>query len=183
MITRTDYENAQRRAKELLCQTGIFIRPEELEKIEVADLGLSELELSGVQILTLVNTEKIGVKLLIIFPNQCEPEHKHPSLGEYAGKEETFRCEWGTLFLYGVGEPSKHPKGHPPGHRKATYTVWHEYILEPGEQVTFPPNLPHWFQAGPHGAVVWSFSTKAIDLRDVFTDTNVKRQTMILDLD
>lgn len=179
MITRKEFLNAQERAKCLLGRTGIYFLPKELEKIEVTDLGLSELNLSGVQILTLVNTDKIGAKLLIIFPDQCMPEHKHPSLGEYEGKEETFRCELGILYLYGPGERTVNPKGHPPEHRRSTYTVWHENILKPGDQFTFSPNIFHWFQAGSQGAVVWSFSTKAVDLQDEFTDMNIKRQTII----
>ena len=61
------------------------------------------------------------------------------------------------------------------------YTVWHEYRLHPGEQVTLPPDTPHWFQAGPIGAVVWSITTRAADLQDVFTDPQVVRQTVIVE--
>jgi D-lyxose ketol-isomerase len=181
MITRTQLEEARQRAVGFLHQTGIVVRPEEIEQIEVADLGLGELDQSGVQILTLVNTDKIAVKLLILFPNQTEPEHKHPRLGNYLGKEETIRCEWGELYLYIPGEPTPNPKGCPPEHRKHTYTVWHELLLQPGRQVTVQPNTPHWFQAGPEGAVVWSFSTKAIDICDIFTDPEVERETKIVD--
>lgn len=136
---------------------------------------------TGAQIVTLVNTDKIAAKLLVLFPHQTEPEHTHPRLGDYAGKEETVRCEWGELYLYGPGQPTPNPKGHPPAHRRNTYTVWHEYVLNPGEQITFQPGTPHWFQAGPEGVVMWSFSTKAIDVQDVFTDPDVRRETVILD--
>jgi hypothetical protein len=37
-----------------------------------------------------------------------------------------------------------------------------------------------WFQAGPKGAVVWSFSTKATDAVDVFTDPAVRRETLVV---
>ena len=162
-------------------RAGIVARPDELERIEVADMGLGELEQSGVQILTLVDTDKIAAKVLVSFPYQIEPEHKHPRLGDYPGKEETIRCQWGELYLYGPGEPTPKPKGRPPEHRRHTYTVWHEYVLRPGDQVTFPPNTPHWFQGGPEGAVFWSFSTKAIDVEDVFTDPDVQRTTVVVD--
>jgi len=181
MITCAELESARRRAVELLERAGIVARPDELVKIEVADFGLSELEQSGVQILTLVDTDRIAAKVLVSFPYQTEPEHTHPPLGDYPGKEETIRCEWGELYLYGPGEPTPDPKGCPPEHRRHTYTVWHEYVLHPGEQVTFPPNAPHWFQGGPEGAVFWSFSTKAIDVEDVFTDPDVCRETVIGD--
>lgn len=181
MITRTELESARRRAMEMLERAGIVARPDELERIEVADMGLSELEQSGVQILTLVDTDEIAAKVLVSFPWQTEPEHKHPRLGEYAGKEETIRCQWGKLYLYGPGEPTPNPKGRPPEHRRHAYTVWHEVVLRPGDQVTFPPDTPHWFQGGPDGAVFWSFSTKATDVADVFTDPEVQRVTVVVD--
>ena len=181
MITRAEQESARRRAVELLEQAGIVARRDELEGIEVADFGLGELEQSGVQILTLVDTEQIAAKVLVLFSDQTEPEHKHPRLGDYPGKEETIRCQWGELYVYGPGEPSPNPKGHPPEHWRHTYTVWHEHILCPGDQVTFSPDTPHWFQAGPGGAVVWSFSTKAVDVQDIFTDPEIRRETLVVE--
>jgi D-lyxose ketol-isomerase len=59
--------------------------------------------------------------------------------------------------------------------------MWHEYVLEPGDQITFQPNTPHWFQGGPQGAVIWSFSTKAIDIEDIFTDPEIQRQTIVVE--
>lgn len=175
MSSPAEIEHARQQAIELLRRTGVAFRPDEFERIEVTDLGLNELESSGGQILTLVNTDKIAAKLLAMLPGQILPEHRHPPLGEYPGKEETIRCEWGVLYLYGPGEPAENPLGCPPAHRRQTYTVWHEYVLQPGQQVTFPPNTPHWFQGGPQGAVVWSFSTKALDVKDIFTDPQIVR--------
>ncbi len=181
MITRIECNRARQRAAEILLQTGLALRQDEIEGMEVADFGLSELEQSGAQILTLVNTDKIAAKLLVLFPHQTEPEHNHTRLGNYEGKEETIRCEWGELYLYAPGEPAAQPHGNPPAHRRATYTVWHEIVLLPGEQTTFQPNTPHWFQGGPQGAVIWSFSTKAVDAKDVFTDPSIVRQTVIVE--
>jgi D-lyxose ketol-isomerase len=181
MITRTELESARKRATEILLNAEIVVRQHEIDQMEVADFGLSELELSGAQIVTLVDTEQIAAKLLVLLPLQTEPEHRHPRLGAYEGKEETIRCEWGLLYLYGPGEPSPEPRGHPPEHRRHAYTVWHEHVLHPGDQVTLAPNVAHWFQAGPKGAVVWSFSTKAIDIEDQFTDPDVRRETVIVD--
>ena len=73
------------------------------------------------------------------------------------------------------------PKGFPPENRSDTYTVWHEVLLSPGEQITLPPNTLHWFQGGPKGAVVWSFSSRAVDITDVFTDKEIKRQTVVVE--
>lgn len=175
MSERLTKENARQKAVELFRKTAVSFRPEEFEKIEVADFGLNELEHSGGQILTLLSTDKIAVKLLAMLPGQILPEHRHPPLGDYPGKEETIRCEWGLLYLYGPGEPAAQPRGVVPPHRRNTYTMWHETILHPGEQVSFPSNTPHWFQGGPEGAVVWSFSTMAIDVKDIFTDPQIIR--------
>jgi D-lyxose ketol-isomerase len=181
MITQSEYDSARQKAAAILQNTGLTLRPDEIDSMEVADFGLSELEISGAQILTLINTEQIAVKLLVLFPHQIEPEHTHVRLGQYAGKEETIRCEWGELYLYAAGDPTPNPKGQPPVHRLNTYTVWHEYILHPGEQITFEPNIPHWFQSGTEGVVIWSFSTKAVDGKDVFTDPAIVRQTLIIE--
>ncbi len=180
IITGAEEKSAQRRAAGLLARAGIVAPQDELEQIEVADFGLGELEQSGVQILTLVDTEKIAVKVLVLFPYQTEPEHRHPPLGHYPGKEETIRCQWGELYLYTPGEPTAEPLASPPAHRKHTYTVWPEHLLRSGDQVTLQPNAPHWFQGGPEGAVIWGFSTKAVGVADMFTDPDVRRETVVV---
>ena len=181
MITNTEYRNAQNAGAELIRKTGIAVSDDELARIEVADFGLAQLETFGAQILTLVNTDKVSAKLIAMRPYQAMPEHWHPQVGEYAGKEETIRCEWGVLYLYGPGEASTAPKARLPETSRKVFTHWHEHLLGKADQVTFPPNTPHWFQAGPEGAVVWSFSTKAIDVQDCFTDPEIKRETIIGD--
>jgi D-lyxose ketol-isomerase len=181
MITHRQLDAVRQQAIEILKAAGLSVRQDEIDQMEVADFGLSELERSGAQIITLVDTDRLAAKLLVMLPDQIEPEHWHPPLGDYPGKEETIRCEKGELYVYGPGEPSLNPKGCPPEHRRHTYTVWHEHVLLPGDQVTFQPNTPHWFQGGPEGAVLWSFSTKAVDVEDMFTDPDVRRETMIGD--
>lgn len=181
MITRQEVALAKQRATDILKKTGLILTSEEIDTMEVADFGLSELDISGAQILTLVNTDQIAVKLLVMLPNQTEPEHTHVRIGNYNGKEETIRCEWGELYLFIPGEMTGEPKGSPPAHRRSTYTVWHEVVLQPGEQTTLSPNTPHWFQGGPQGAVIWSFSTKATDGKDVFSDSSIVRQTVMVD--
>ena len=181
MITRAQLQEARQRASAFLLQARVVACPDELDRIEVVDLGLGELEQTGLQILTLVDTGNIGVKVLVLFPGQTFAQHKHPPLGEYPGKEETFRCQWGELYLYTPGALTPDPRATPPAHRAHTYTVWHETILTPGEQRTCPPDTFHWFQAGPEGAVAWSFSSRATDVKDVFTDPDVQRVTRVAD--
>jgi D-lyxose ketol-isomerase len=181
LITRADYEAAQARAAALLLRTGLALRSGELAGIAVADFGLGELAQTGAQILTLLDTEEIAVKLIALFPGQTLPEHRHPPLGDYPGKSETLRCEWGEIRLYTEGIPVTEPRAQPPAHRRTTYTVWEEHILQPGEQVTLPPNTLHWFQPGSEGGVAWSFSSRAVDVQDVFTDGEIRRETVVVD--
>ena len=114
-----------------------------------------------------------------MWPRQTCPEHRHPNVAAELGKEETFRCRWGKVFLYVPGEPAKAPHCKPPRGHEPAYTVWHEIELAPGEQYTLTPNTPHWFQAGDEGAVVSEFSTRSTDENDVFTDEMITRTTRI----
>jgi D-lyxose ketol-isomerase len=115
----------------------------------------------------------------VLLPGQTCPEHRHPPVNGSPGKEETFRCRWGTLYLYVPGEPAAQPLAHPPTHRRHYYSVWHEIVLAPGEQYTLPPDTLHWFQAGPEGAVVSEFSTHSDDASDIFTDPDIRREPVV----
>jgi D-lyxose ketol-isomerase len=119
----------------------------------------------------------------VLLPGQTCPEHRHPDVGAERGKEETFRCRWGTVFLYVDGDAtSDHaPRCRPPAGRESTYTVWQEIHLSPGEQYTIAPDTLHWFQSGSLGAVVSEFSTRSRDELDVFTDPAIERGTRVVD--
>jgi len=181
MITRKQLEQAKRRALEYFAQASIIITPGEKERIEVADFGLGDLEHEGLELLTYVNTRRCCAKELVLFPYQFCPEHCHPSVDSEPGKEETFRCRWGEVYLYVPGEKTKNPKAKLPAGKERFYTVWHQIILKPGEQYTLEPNTLHWFQAGPEGVVVSEFSTRSRDELDVFTDPGIKRETEVFD--
>mgnify|MGYP002587424295 FL=1 len=58
-------------------------------------------------------------------------------------------------------------------------SVYHEIVLEPGQQYTIMPRTMHWFQAGEEGAVISEFSTMSTDETDVFTDKRLVRKTVI----
>lgn len=175
MITKAQYENARIRALEYFKKCGIILTKTEEKNIEVADFGLDELEKTGLEIVTYVNTERCCAKELVLFPYQTCPEHIHPFIDGNPGKEETFRCRWGTVHLYLPGEPAKNPVCKPPKGTPGAYTVFHEVILKPGQQYTLSPNTKHWFQAGPEGAVVSEFSTRSRDEADIFSDVEIKR--------
>jgi len=170
-----DSEEVKSRSMSLLRKAGIVIRPDEVKNLEVADLGLGDIEHIGVEIVVYVNTERCCAKELVLLPHQTCPEHRHPRVGDYPGKEETFRCRYGRVYLYVPGPRTPRPSAVVPSARGRWFTVWHEVQLNPGEQYTLMPNTLHWFQAGPEGAVVSEFSTKSIDEADIFTDPDIKR--------
>ncbi len=176
MISVEHAQSARTRAKVYLERTGIALTEDEAANIEVADMGLNELETTGLQLLIYINTERVCAKELVLFPGQTCPEHRHPPIGNEPGKEETFRCRWGSVALYVEGEPAANPAARPPAGRERHYTVWHEVRLRPGEQWTIPPDTLHWFQAGPDGAVVSEFSTRSRDEYDIFTDPQIERR-------
>jgi len=175
VITREELERARERAREYFTRACIVLTPDESASIEVADFGLGELERTGLEIVTYVNTERSCAKELIMFPHQTCPEHRHPPVEGAPGKEETFRCRWGEVYLYLPGEPTLNPACHPPSAPEGAYTVFHEVVLKPGDQYTLPPDTLHWFQAGPDGAIVSEFSTRSRDEHDIFSDTRIAR--------
>lgn len=181
MLSRAKYEAAKTRALDYFQRAGIVLTPAETLRIEVADFGLDELEQTGLELLTYVNTERVCAKELVLFPGQTCPEHRHPPRGANPGKEETFRCRWGAVYLYVPGEPAARPQAPLPPHRRAHFTVWHEVVLRPGEQYTLPPNTLHWFQSGPEGAVVSEFSTNSDDASDLWTDPQIQRLPVVAD--
>jgi len=180
-MKRQDVLKWQRVAQEYLDRAGIVLTPEEAANIEIADLGLDEYEQTGLALVTYINTERVCAKELILMPGQTCPQHFHPPVNGEPGKEETFRCRWGEVYLYVTGDPTPNPKAKPPAHRADTYTVWHEIVLKPGDQYTLMPETWHWFQGGPQGAVVSEFSTRSRDECDLFTDPDINRLPVIED--
>lgn len=175
MLSNEQILNAQKKAVQMLEAAGIALTSVEKKNIEVCDYQLNDLETIGTQIVIYVNTERCCAKELVMLPWQICPQHMHPAIGAYPGKEETFRCRYGEVYLYVPGPPVKNPKARIPEDQKEYFTVWNEIILRPGEQYTMQPKTLHWFQGGPDGAVVSEFSTTSYDDKDIFTNPNIKR--------
>ncbi|KJD57021.1 D-lyxose/D-mannose family sugar isomerase [Bacillus velezensis] len=154
-------------------KAGIVLTDDEVEDIQIMDYGLGKLEETGLQLFIYVNTDRYCSKELVLFPRQTCPEHRHPPVGSEKGKQETFRCRWGKVYLYVEGEKTENPSVLPPEEDKEYYTVWHEIVLEPGGQYTIPPDTKHWFQAGEEGAVITEMSSTSTDNHDVFTDPRI----------
>lgn len=152
---------------------GIVLTDDEVEDIQIMDYGLGKLKETGLQLFIYVNTDRYCSKELVLFPRQTCPEHRHPPVGGEKGKQETFRCRWGKVYLYVEGEKTENPSVLPPEEDKEYYTVWHEVVLEPGGQYTIPPDTKHWFQAGEEGAVVTEMSSTSTDDHDIFTDPRI----------
>jgi D-lyxose ketol-isomerase len=182
-MKQSEVKAAQERAARMFDEVGIVLTDRERANIEVADLGLNELELTGLELVTYVNTDRYCAKELVLFPRQTCPEHIHPPIqtetGKDPGKMETFRCRWGRVYLYVEGEPAANPKAVVPKGSEPYYTVFHEIELGPGEQYTIPPNTKHWFQGGDEGAIVSEFSSTSRDESDIFTDPRIRRMPEI----
>ena len=177
MLTQAEQDDARSRAAAILADAGIVLTAPERSAIEIADFGLSNLDETGLEVVVYVNTERVCAKELVMFPRQLCPEHRHPPFDGTPGKEETFRCRAGVVYLYTAGEPSAGPAARVP--EDGVFTVWHEVVLRPGEQHTIAPDTLHWFQAGDDGAVVSEFSTESRDELDVFTDPRIQRTTVV----
>lgn len=183
MITKSEWEEARQWAWDYIKKAGVVVKDEDFNLIEVVDLGLGEIQSTGLQILTFFSTEWVGVKLLILRPHQFFPQHKHPpsKVGSYPGKTEIFRGQCGILYLYVPGKATTNPKANPPSHHKRYINVWHEIVIFPGDQYVNHPNTWHWFQAGIEGAAVWSFSSKVTDAEDQFMDPSIIRKTIVVE--
>ena len=175
-----DVKKIRERAVDYLKKANIILTGEEKKNLEVADFGLNDIETMGLQLVVYENNDRYCAKELVLFPRQTCPEHRHPPIdGTNFGKQETFRCRWGEVYLYLEGGQVREPKAKVPFKYKDYLTVWNEKILKPGDQFTIAPNTLHWFQAGESGAVVSEFSSKSIDEKDIWTDPNIKRIPVI----
>ena len=171
MISKEEHREAQDYAAAQLEAAGVTLTPEERAAIEVADFGLGRLRDVGLQLVVYVNTDRYCAKELVLLPRQTCPEHRHPPFDGTPGKEETFRCRSGLVYLYVEGPPT----GDPACRFDGPHSAAHEVALRPGDQHTIPPDTLHWFKAGPEGAVVSEFSSTSRDDLDVFTDPAIRR--------
>ena len=167
---------ARKRAAAMLKKAHIAITPREEENIEVSDFGLGDLDNVGLLVVIYENNDRYCAKEIVLLPHQICPEHRHPPVDEkYMGKQETFRCRWGEVYLYVPGNPTPQPRARIPEKYREHFTIWKEIILRPGNQYTLPPNTLHWFQAGDKGAILSEFSSKSLDENDIWTDSRLRR--------
>jgi mannitol-1-phosphate 5-dehydrogenase len=168
------------KAAKAMRDAGLVLRDEEVDTLEIADFGLGRFEEFGLAIHVYVNTTRCCAKELMMLPGQICPEHRHPPVDGEPGKEETFRCRQGEVNLFLPGHKKESGEREAalefvPADKRDTVTVFKRIHLRPGDQCTLKPNTPHWFAAGPNGAVISEFSTRSRDEADVFTDPEIKR--------
>ena len=180
MIRRKELEEVCQSSIALIEKAGIFLTEEDKAKMTAADFGLSRIKKEGVQILTMFETDRIAGKILVLLPFQTEPEHWHPSVGDDPGKEEVIRALGGELYFYIPGEDNME-YGFIVEGKSDYYTMRNEVNMKKGDQLVLPAGTKHWFQAGPSGAVMYSFSTKVRDTLDQFSDPEIVRDTIIED--
>ena len=176
-MTKKEYNEQVKKALEYYEKANIVLTEEEKKNVEVADFGKGAVNELGLQLVVYINTDRVCAKEMVLLPYQTCPEHKHVPTNGMSGKEETFRCRYGEVYLYVKGEKNTDSiKAKLP---KSDVTVFHEIVLKPGEQHTIMPETLHWFQAGPDGAVISEFSTRSTDETDIFTDKAIVRETKI----
>jgi D-lyxose ketol-isomerase len=175
MISKTQWEEARQHTEQVLRENGLVLTPKETSGIEVADFGLSDLDAIGLQLVTYINTSRVCSKELVLKPWQTCPEHRHPTVNGLPGKEETFRCRAGLVYLYVSGESNCKPQMHGLDKYAQYLNVAHQIVLHPGEQYTLAPDTLHWFRAGSEGAIVSEFSSPSTDENDIFTDPRIQR--------
>ncbi|HBF37156.1 MAG TPA: D-lyxose/D-mannose family sugar isomerase [Firmicutes bacterium] len=173
VLPRTQEENARQRALTYFQRAGIYLTKDEMDSLKAVDFGLGRLEEIGLERVVYVKTGRCCAKEMILFPGQTCPEHIHLPFEAEPGKEETFRCRWGKVYLYVPGKPVQKPQAKIPEDLRQYFTVWHEIVLTPGGQYTLAPNTLHWFQGGPDGAVVSEFSTNNRDEADIYSNPEI----------
>ncbi len=182
MVTREQYEKYKKYTLDCLEMAGIALTEQEKQQVEVADMGLSRIAEIGLNLITYVNTDRCCAKELVLSPWQICPEHRHPPIDGKPGKEETFRCRKGVVYLYTGRQPAPAKgsiHGRIPADLAPYFTVFEETVLNPGEQYTLEEDTLHWFQAGAEGCIVSEFSTHSVDEKDVFTIPMVIREAKV----
>ena len=152
----------------------IVLTDKEKENLEIVDFGMQDNFLQPRHLHRYICKQRTLLRQeMMLFPHQTCAEHWHPPVD--TGKQETFRCRYGTVYVYVDGEPTPNPKVQPPEKDREYFTAFHEIVLQPGDMFTMKPHTKHWFQAGPEGAIVSEFSSQSNDDTDVFTDPRIDR--------
>ncbi len=181
MIYRSQVNRGREYTREMLEKAKVFASEKEIGSMEVGDFGLSNWPREGAQIVTFVNTDRVGFKLICLMPDETLPEHWHTAVeGDALGKQEILRVLYGTLRLGLPGEGELTESVIPAG-KDAFYTCRAEKLMHAGEQILLEPGVKHWLQGGKEGVVLYSISSAAHCQLDPFTDPNIVRVAKIIE--
>jgi len=133
---KDELEKIKKEALDYYKKAGIVLSDDEIKNMEIADMGLNDFKRTGLVLVVYVNNDRYCAKEMVLFPHQTCPEHRHPDHAGQEGKQETFRCRYGTAYLYIEGQRTSQPIASPPEGDESYYTVFHEIILKPGQQYT-----------------------------------------------
>lgn len=176
MLSEKETEKAKKKVLSYLKKAKIAVNPEkDLGKMEFSDYELGNFEKYGISMIVYVNTKRVCAKEIVLYPWQTCIQHKHVTIDECPGKEETFRCRYGDFFLYIPGIETLSSKAKIQPEDRKYFTVWNEIVFHPGDQFTLYPDTWHWFQAGEKGAIISEFSTPSTNAYDIYYNKNAKR--------
>ncbi len=173
-MEKMNLQKAKQSAIKMIKESGLVLTREELENIDAVDFGLNDFDQIGLQIVTLFNTDRISARILVMLPNQVEPEHWHVPVGDDPGKQEIIRGITGNVYFYIDGDDNINNEAVLKG-KEAFYTMRHEVVIKPGDQIVLEPGSKHWFRTDDCGAVMYCFATCSRDNTDQFSDPNVVR--------
>lgn len=162
-------QQIKQEALALLKKSGFPVSDAEMREIKVNDFGLGNPRIEGFTFVDLLRTDRLRITLHMLLPNQTLPQHQHPPYDDEIGKEEIIRTVWGQFKIYDEGGGSAEGLRIPEG-KESYYTVYHETVLNPGDQYRVKPGVDHWFQGGPEGAVALAFQNRVDENRNIFYD-------------
>lgn len=132
------------------------------ENMWVTDFGLNDFENVGMAGVFWFNDSiyrHFGHEFYLL-PNQMMPEHRHENTKDYPAKYEAYLVRHGSVYNFGIGEPTPNPPAIPQSQLKEGVTVWHWNELKVGDRDALKEiGSPHFMLAGDHGAIVTEFGT------------------------
>lgn len=169
MTDMTLLRGAKQEAEGLIHKSGFVLSEQEQQDLAVNDMGLGDIRAEGLVFVDILRSARLRITLLVLLPNQTLPQHVHPPYETEIGKEETLRVLYGQTRLYVPG-PENNPQVLIPSGKEAYYTARHEILINKGGQYTVDPNIEHWFQGGPDGAVNLTFQNRVDETKNIFND-------------
>ena len=123
-------------------QVAVVLTNKEVQEVEIANFGLSEVKAQGLQLIVYVNLQRYCFKEPVLFFGQICPERRHLPVAGEAGKVETLHCRWSKVRRIVKGETTADLQALISEGSESYNTVFHEIELNPREQYIIPPDTP-----------------------------------------